>query len=166
MLIGGAITSTKIAPKFEWKRMIVTAVLTTGFACVAKGMRDSTRLVDEVLRLDHTEWETMMYVGDSEFRVTRSGPHPNHQLRVSVHPASRFAALNYTDHDDSDLVIANSYNPTRPLPDVDLIFSGSTGTIFPRTAAIPIVNARAALVEWLATWKRPTCIQWRPYDTF
>ncbi|MBB5800794.1 hypothetical protein F4560_000562 [Saccharothrix ecbatanensis] len=116
--------------------------------------------------MDHTEWETMMYVGDSEFRVTQEGPHPNHQLRVSVRPAYGFAALNYMDQEDPHLTIANSYNPIRPVPDVDLIFSGSTGTVFPRTAAISIVDARSALVEWLMTRKRPSCIQWRPYDAY
>lgn len=146
--------------------MFVTAVLTTGVARVTEGMRDSTRLMDEVLRMDHAEWETMMYVGDSEFRVTQEGPHPNHQLRVSVRPAYGFAALNYMDQEDPHLIIANSYNPIRPVPDVDLIFSGSTGTVFPRTAAIPIIDARSALVEWLTTRRRPNCIQWRPYDAY
>ncbi|MFD0202306.1 Imm1 family immunity protein [Saccharothrix carnea] len=146
--------------------MIVTAVLTTGVARVAEGIRDAMRLVDDVLRTDHAEWETLMYIGEREFRVTREGPHPNHQLRVSVRPVSGFAALNYTDQDDSDLVIANSYNPIRPLPDIDLVFSGSTGTVFPRSAAIPISDARSALSEWLTTRRRPTCIEWRPYDAF
>src|SRR5262249_12405399 len=76
------------------------------------------------------------------------------------------AALNYTDHDDPQMTIANSYNPKRPLPEVDLIFGGATGSVFPRTAVIPIADARRALIEWLMTRKRPTCIEWRPYDEY
>jgi hypothetical protein len=62
--------------------------------------------------------------------------------------------------------VANSYNPRRPLPDVDIIFNGSTGTVFPRTALIAVSRARAALLEWLETRRRPTCIEWRPYDCY
>ncbi|MBV9314065.1 MAG: hypothetical protein JO100_10065 [Pseudonocardia sp.] len=62
--------------------------------------------------------------------------------------------------------IANSFTSRRPLPDVDLIFNGTTGAVFPRTAAIPIADARKALVEWLGTRERPTCIEWRPYDAY
>jgi Immunity protein Imm1 len=70
------------------------------------------------------------------------------------------------DHDDPLMPIANSFNPKRPLPDVDLIFNGTTGSVFPRTAAIPVAAARKALIEWLETGKRPTSIQWRPYDSY
>jgi hypothetical protein len=70
------------------------------------------------------------------------------------------------DNDDPQMSIANSYNPKRPLPEVDLIFNGETGTVFPRTAAIPIAKARDTLIEWLITHKRPTCIEWRPYDEY
>lgn len=73
----------------------------------------------------------------------------------------------YLDHDDPLMPIANSFNPKRPLPEVDLIFNGTTGAVFPRAAAIPISAARAALIEWLETRKRPTAsIHWRPYDSY
>jgi hypothetical protein len=147
--------------------MIVTASLTTDVARVTRGMSASVRLVDELLRMDHVEWESTLYVGDVEFHQTKdAGPFPNHQLRISVRPSAGLAALNYMDHDDPRMPIANSYNPKRPLPDVDLIFNGTTGTVFPRTALIPIADARNALIEWLKTRKRPTCIQWRSYDSF
>lgn len=144
--------------------MIVTASLTTDVARVTRGMADSVRLVDEILTLDHVKWETTLYVGDVEFHQTREGgPFPNHQLRISVCPSAGLAALNYADHDDPHMAIANSYNVKRPMPDVDLIFNGTTGVVFPRTALIPIADARKALIEWLETRKRPTCIEWRPY---
>lgn len=146
--------------------MIVTASLTSGIACVAHGMTASVNLVDEIIRMDHIEWETILLVGTVEFHSTKAGPFPNHQLRISVRPSTGFAALNYTDHDDPLLTIANSFNPKRPLPDVKLVFSGSTGSMFPRTAAIPLADARKALLEWLDTWRRPTCIEWRPYDAY
>jgi len=146
--------------------MILTASLTTGVARVTHGMQASARLVDEILTTDHAEWETTLYVGDVEFHRTKEGPFPNHQLRISVRPSMGFAALNYMDHDDPHMPVANSFNPKRPLPDADLIFNGTTGSVFPRTAAIPIVDARKALMEWLATRKRPTCIEWRPYDAY
>jgi Immunity protein Imm1 len=148
------------------ERLILTASLTTDVARVARGMRAAVSLIDEVLTLDHIEWETTLLVGDVEFHRTKEGPFPNHQLRISVRPSSGVAALNYTDHDDPDMPMANSYNPTRPPPEVDLIFSGATGSVFPRTAVIPIAEARHALTEWLETRKRPTCIQWRPYDAY
>lgn len=146
--------------------MIVTAVLTTGVVLVADGPTESEQLIDQVLQIDHRKWETVMFVGDAEFRSTKEGPHPNHQLRVSVRPSFGVAALNYMDHDDPEMVIANSYSPARPLQQVDLLFNGETGAVFPRTAAIPVDDARAAMVEWVRTRKRPTCIQWRPYDNY
>jgi immunity protein Imm1 of predicted polymorphic toxin system len=147
--------------------MIVTASLTTDVARVTRGMSASVRLIDEILTLDHVEWETTLYVGDVEFHQTKDeGPFPNHQLRISVRPSAGLAALNYMDHDDPEMSIANSYNPKRPLPDVDLIFNGSTRAVFPRAALIPIAQARKALIEWLQTRKRPTCIEWRPYDAY
>jgi Immunity protein Imm1 len=117
-------------------------------------------------RRPQVNWETTLSIGDIEFRSTKDGPFPNHQLRISVRPSAGLASINYMDHDDSVMPIANSFNPKRPLPDVDLIFNGSTGAIFPRTAAISISSARDALMEWLETRKRPTNIQWRPYDSY
>ncbi|HEX6360685.1 Imm1 family immunity protein [Actinophytocola sp.] len=150
----------------EPDRLILTASLTTGVACVAHGMQASVTLIDEILDTEHVIWETTLLVGDVEYRVTKDGPFPNHQLRITVRPSTGFAALNYMDHDDAKLPIANSYNPKRPLPEVDLIFNGATGAVFPRTAAIPIDKARDALREWLITRTRPTCIEWRPYDKY
>ncbi|MDX8033669.1 Imm1 family immunity protein [Lentzea sp. BCCO 10_0856] len=155
-----------MAPEIVRNRMIVTAVLTTGIARVTHGLEQSEQLIDEVLRTDHAKWETTMSIGDVEFRSTKEGPQPNHQLRISVRPSLGLAALNYTDHDDPEMAIANSYNPRRPLPEVDLIFNGTTGMVFPRTALISIDDARSALSEWLGTCKRPACIQWRPYEPY
>lgn len=146
--------------------MIVTASLTTGVARVAHGMAQSVKLVDEILEMSHVEWETTLFVGEVEFHRSKSGPFPNHQFRVSVSPSSGFAALNYMDHDDPDLPIVNSFSLKRPVPEVDLIFNGSTGSVFPRTALIPVSDARRALVEWLQSRTRPTCVEWRPYDTY
>jgi hypothetical protein len=146
--------------------MIVTASLTTGVARAVRGIAASKHLIDQVLRMDHAEWETILYIGDVEFHTTTRGPFPNHQLRVSVQPSTGFAALNYMDHQDPHMSIANSYNAKRPLPEVRLIFNGSIGSIFPRSAAIPIASTRQALDEWLATRKRPTCIEWRPFDVY
>jgi len=148
------------------EHMIVTASLTSGIACVAHGITGSVKLIDEILRMDHLEWETILSVGTVEFHSSKAGPFPNHQLRISVRPSAGFAALNYIDHDDPQLVIANSFNPRRPLPEVKLIFNGSTGSVFPRSAAIPVPDARKALLQWLDTWKRPSCIEWRPYDAY
>jgi hypothetical protein len=150
----------------EPERLTLTASLTIDVARVAHGMQASVRLIDEILTMDHVDWETTLYVGDFEYHSTKDGPFPNHQLRISVRPSAGFAALNYMDHDDPEMSIANSYNPKRPLPEVDLIFNGATGSVFPRTAAIPITKARDALYEWLKTRKRPTCIEWRPYDEY
>lgn len=151
----------------EPERLILTAVLTSDVARVTDGMEESVRLIDEVLHLDHVNWETTLYVGDVEYHSTKKhGPYPNHQLRISARPTAGFAALMYIDHDDPVMTIAISHNQTSPPPEVALIFNGTIGAVFPRTAAIPIQEARAALLEWLRTWKRPTCIEWRPYDTY
>jgi hypothetical protein len=146
--------------------LTLTASLTTGVARVTHGMQAAARLIDAILTTDHVDWETTLAVGETEFHRTQAGPFPNHQLRISVRPSAGFAALNYMDNDDPEMPIANSFNPKRPLPEVDLIFNGTTGSVFPRTAAIPIADARKALAEWLETRKRPTCIEWRPYDSY
>jgi hypothetical protein len=137
------------------ERLVLTASLTTGVARVAHGMRDAAALIDEILTLDHTDWETTLLVGDVEFHQTAQGPYPDHQMRVSVRPSAGCAALNYTDNNDPTMSIANSYNRRRPLSDIYLIFNGDTGAVFPPTAAIPIADARDALHEWLRTRRRP-----------
>lgn len=146
--------------------MIVTASLTTGLARVSRGSAESRALIEEILSVEHANWESTLSVGDVEFYSSKEGPYPNNQMRVSASPSAGYAALNYMDHDDPQHPIFNSFNPRRPLPDVFLIFNGSTGAVFPRTAAIPIVDARRALVEWIETRTRPTCIEWRPYDLY
>lgn len=143
--------------------MIVTASLTTGIACVATGRHDCIRLIDTILDTRHVYWETTMSVGDEEFRRTKRGPFPNHQLRISVDPVCGFAALNYTDHDDPDMPNADSYSANTPQAAVALVFNGTTGAVFPQDSAIPVADARRALIEWLDTRKRPTCIEWRPH---
>ncbi|HEX5405080.1 MAG TPA: Imm1 family immunity protein [Pseudonocardiaceae bacterium] len=148
------------------ERPILTASLTSGVARVAHGIRECTAMIDDVLALDHVDWETILLVGDVEFHQTVNGPYPDHQMRVSVQPSTGYAALSYTDPADPIMSIANSYNPVRPLPSVYLLFNGELGSVFPRTALIPVANARSALNEWLRTRKRPTCIEWRPYDFY
>lgn len=144
--------------------LVVTATLTTGVARVAHGLSDADALIDEILTLDHPDWETILWVGDVEFRPSADGQFPDQQMRISARPSTGYAALNHADNTDPELAIANSYNPRRPLPDVYLLFNGETGAVFPRAAAIPIADARQAMREWLRTRQRPTCIHWRPYD--
>lgn len=146
--------------------LVLTASLTTGVARAAHGIREATSLIDHILATDHKDWETTLLVGDIEFHQSTDGPFPDQQMRVSAQPSTGFAALNHTDNANPDVTIANSYNPRRPLPDLYLIFNGATGSVFPRTAAIPVQDARNALIEWLRTRRRPTCVAWRPYDAY
>ncbi|WP_051385978.1 Imm1 family immunity protein [Actinokineospora inagensis] len=146
-------------------RLTLTVSLTTGIARVAYGIRASVQLIEEVLRLDHDEWESILLLGDRQFYQSKNGPFPDQQLRVTVRPSLGYAALNHSDT-NCDPPIANSYNPRLRAPDLALIFNGSTRTVFPRTAAIPIVDARQALGEWLLTRSRPTCIEWQPFDNY
>jgi immunity protein Imm1 of predicted polymorphic toxin system len=148
------------------ERIVVTAVLTTKSSRVARGYELCVALVDEVLTLDHVVQETIMWVGDEQFHCTKNGPYPNCQMRVSVRPPAHCAALSYTDHDDPSISIANSHNPAVDLPEIDLIFNGDMGSVFPRSAVIPISEARNALLEWLRTRSLPTCIEWRPFDRY
>lgn len=144
----------------------MTAILTTQIGRVARGIIECTQLVEQILDTEHERFETLLAIGDSEFYTGASGPYPNHQLRISVSPRQGVAALSYTDHDDPALSIANSHNPDGFIPAVGLVFNGDTGAIFPRSALIPIPRARKALMEWLTTRARPTCISWVPYDQY
>lgn len=156
-----------MAPQHEQhQRPVLTASLTTGIARVTHGMRECRDLIDEILRLDHKDWETVLFVGDAEFHQSKAGPYPDQQMRVSARPSSGYAALNHTDNTDLRLTIANSYNARRSLPDIYLVFNGETGSVFPRASAIPIADVRNALDEWLRTRSRPTGIEWRPYDSY
>ena len=141
--------------------LVVTASLTSDVARVARGMRESVELIDEILGLDHETWESTLHVGDIEYHTSKDGPYPNNQMRVSVRPAARVAALHYIDHDDPEMSAAYSYTPTPPLSRIYLVFNGETGRLFPQSAIIPIEDARAGLVEWLHTRKLPRCISWR-----
>lgn len=120
-------------------------------------------MFETVLRTEHTALETVMSIGDVEYLTSAKGPLPNHQLRISVSPSAGCAAISYTDHNDSQMTIADSFNPNLTYPEVRLIFNGRTGSVFPHYAAIPITDARTALYEWFETWERPTCIRWRPH---
>nr|WP_083466877.1 Imm1 family immunity protein [Kibdelosporangium sp. MJ126-NF4] len=142
--------------------IVVTASLTKGGARVTHGIRESVLLVDEILVLDHDYQESCLYIGDHEFYQSTDGPIPDHQMRVSVRPSSGVAALNHMDQGS----VANSHNPQRPPPPFDLIFNGKTGMVFPRTALISVSNARRALIEWLQTRRRPSCIEWRSFDPY
>jgi hypothetical protein len=144
---------------------VVTATLTTGSARVTRGMRESVELVDEIMRLEHEYWESILLIGDVEYHQTpKKGPFPARQMIVSSRPSAGYAALNFTDNDDSDMPVANSYNPVTPLTSAFLVLNGVTGSVFPRQAAIPIPDAQNALHEWLRTQMRPTCIEWQPFD--
>jgi hypothetical protein len=146
--------------------LIVTATLTSGVSCVVHGLRGAENLVEEILVMEHGEWETILLAGDAEYFQSSAGPYPDAQMRVSVRPSLGVAALNYSDNSDPVMALANSYNPKPHFPEIYLIFSGSTGAVFPYSAAISIADARYALQEWLVIRKRPTCIEWRPYDKY
>ncbi|WP_410664265.1 Imm1 family immunity protein [Amycolatopsis sp. lyj-84] len=147
--------------------LVVTASLSSGVGRVTRGMATSVALIEEILTIEHISSETTLSIGDIEFYGSKEyGPFPNHQFRVSVRPSIGFAALNYMDHDDKEMPVANSFNPRRPLPEANLIFNGVISSMFPRTAAIPVSDARSALLEWLGTRTRPTCISWVPFDQY
>ncbi|QWF81939.1 Imm1 family immunity protein [Amycolatopsis sp. CA-230715] len=145
-------------------RLTVTASLSNGVARVAHGKAAAVNLIDTILATEHTRSETLLYIGDREYySAPDGGPIPNHQFRITVSSLRRVAALHYSDHDDTDMPHAVTYDPRQPHPEVDLIFSEETGAVFPRSALIPITHARMALLEWLETRKRPRCVEWIAY---
>lgn len=146
--------------------MIVTATLTTQVGRVARGVIECTQLVDEILDTEHVDWETLLVVGDVEFFSSPTAEYPNSQMRVSASPANGVGALSYTDHDHPTTPIVNSYNPDRPYFAIDLVFNGTSGSVFPRSAVIPIGHVRMALREWLKTRERPECIDWQTCDDY
>lgn len=147
--------------------MIVTASLANGVVRVSHGLSECAQLIDEVLEIEHVDWETTLSVGDVAFYQSKdAGPFPNHQFRVSVRPSADLAACHYTDHEDAEMPTAISWNPEGLPHSVDLVFNGTTGSVFPREAAIPLIDARRALLEWVQSRQRPTCIRWRSYDMY
>lgn len=148
---------------------VVTASLTTEVVRVTHGIREGLSLINKILTLDHSKWETTLLIGDVEHHTSRkTGPYPNQQMRISARPSTGYAALNYmnSSENDPDMQIVNSYNSRQPWPPIDLIFNGTTGAVFPRSAVIPIQDAREALAEWLETRNRPTCIEWQSIDSY
>lgn len=141
--------------------LVVTASLTSDVARVARGMHESIELIDEILGLDHETWESTLHVGNIEYHTSKDGPYPNNLMRVSVRPTAGVAALHYVDHDDTDMSASYSYTASSPTFRIYLVFSGESGRLFPQSATISVADARAALVEWLHTRKRPLCIDWR-----
>ena len=155
------------SPTGHSAHMTVTASLTTGSVRVTRGIAECTALVEEILGLEHINQETVLWIGDVEFHSSKEGPYPNRQMRVSARPSSQCAALSYTDHDDPNISLVNSFNPREPVQsEVYLIFNGDTGIVFPQSAVIPIADARTALLEWLRTRSLPTSIEWRPFDRY
>src|SRR5262249_21103877 len=82
--------------------LTLTATLTTGVGRVTHGMQESVSLIDEILTLDHVDWETTLSVGDVEFHSTPHGPYPNHQLRISVRPSAGCGAQLYRPRRPTD----------------------------------------------------------------
>ena len=145
---------------------LLTASLTTNVSRTAHGAAACVALIEEVLTLNHTDLETTLWIGGEEYYTSDRGPFPNTQMRVSVRPSSGYAALSYMSHDEPGMAIVNSYNPTGGPKGIYLIFNGDVGSVFPRSALIEVSAAREALLEWLRTWSRPTCIQWQPFDRY
>lgn len=154
------------APTKHGEPVVLTALLTTNVARAAHGASACVALIEEVLTLNHTDLETTMWLGDEEYHTTPQGPFPDSQMRVSVRPSAGYAALSYTNHDEPGTSIVNSYNPSSQPTGTYLIFNGDTGSVFPQSALIPIPVAREALLEWLETRSRPTCIEWQPFDRY
>jgi hypothetical protein len=152
------------SPAKRPKSVVITASLTTGAVRVTHGFPQCQALIEEVLTLDHADQETILWIGDVAYYSSKEGPFPNQQMRVSVKPSAKCAALSYTDHDNPTASIVNSFNSGPDMPEVLLIFNGDTGDVFPQSAVIPIVDARTALLEWLRTRSLPTSVAWRPLD--
>jgi hypothetical protein len=55
------------------KPVIVTASLITGVAGVTHGMLDSVRLIEEIVRMGHVEWELDSGVKERNCMMTRPG---------------------------------------------------------------------------------------------
>lgn len=143
--------------------VVLTALLTTGVVRVMHGMTQCAALIEEILTLDHVDQETNLWIGDMEYHRSKDGPFPNHLMRVSARPSVQCAALSYTDHDDPTASLVTSFHSGQDLPEVYLIFNGETGDVFARSAVIPLVDARNALLEWIRTRSLPTNINWRPF---
>jgi ABC-type nitrate/sulfonate/bicarbonate transport system ATPase subunit len=58
------------------EHLTLTASLTTGVARVTHGMQESLNLIDEILTMDHVDWETTLSVGDVEFHSPNKGRTP------------------------------------------------------------------------------------------
>ncbi|MGP4020282.1 Imm1 family immunity protein [Saccharopolyspora sp. 5N708] len=114
-------------------------------------------IVDEP-HLDHT----LVFVWDRECRQSADGTvneFPPNSLRVFTDPEAGWGALSY-HHWNVDL--SDSYNPAGPADAPALFFDPAGGLLFPKSAALPLGQVRAAVVEFCRTGARSECIEWQP----
>jgi immunity protein Imm1 of predicted polymorphic toxin system len=107
-----------------------------------------------------------VYVWDRpclSFRVEGGPAFPSGRLRVSTRPIDGWGALNYMDArpgvEDGDLV--DSFNPDADPDTPPVVFDPEGDLWFPASASLPLNEVREAVIEYMRTGARPTCVQWQ-----
>lgn len=100
---------------------------------------------------------------------------PDHQIKFDADAEVGVAAIHaFGPHDFVDptaaspqgnLAFVTKVEPTADV-DVTLYIDKDTRTEFPKDSIIPLGKLRQALGEFLATGRRPTCVDWQETDVF
>ncbi len=141
-------------------RTVVTAIVGREFRYA-----ETPEDVDNVIRgVIGQSRPAQVYVWDRRCRQSDDGTvheFPHRRLRVTVDPDAGVGALNYMDPGAADGALVDSYNPDADAGN-RLVFDPEGDLWFPASATVSSTLVEQAIREHIATWGRPTCVQWQP----
>ncbi len=142
------------------ERTVVTVIVGSEFR-YAETPDDVDSVIREVVDQPRP---TQVYVWDRPCRESDDGTvheYPHRRLRITVDPDAGVGALNYMAPGATDGRLVDSYTP-----DADgrtrLVFDPEGDLWFPASATVSVALVEQAIREHIATWARPTCVDWQP----
>jgi Immunity protein Imm1 len=114
------------------------------------------RVIDDLLAGD---WEHSVAAVYLRERPLNAAGVPDHELLVAVDADTGLGALFLNAPGETHSLYSKG---TTQQPDDVLYYYMGSERDFPHDSEIPVDAVRHAAKEFLATGKRPTCVQWQP----
>ncbi len=128
--------------------------------------------LDELLHVvvaePHRGWAARIVVlPEGEVPLATPAPGWGNRLRVVTDLNTAWGALNFL-HPAAESPRWQGWDTFNPEPSMQApaLPFGSSGLLFPTSAALSLSVVRAAVQEYCDTAMRPTCVQWQPASYF
>lgn len=121
--------------------------------------QDVDQLLDELLDgPDGPRSCALLYVRDQPMI---NGDIPDRELKVGIDTTTRLGALHYWQQDLGHAAYSHGDQVgTEPL---QFVYFGNPRK-FPPDSQVDLATIRQAILEYLHTGTRPTCVRWKTYD--